>query len=451
MNIIILGAGEVGFYLAKNLSSEGHNIVIIDNDPEKIQKINESLDVMSIHGEGTGMQNLKRAGIDNADMLVAVTSTDESNLIACMIAKKFGVKTKIARVRSTDYSSPDFVLTPEEMGTDMMINPELEAANEITQLIRYPQAFDMLEFCGGRIILVGILIEEHSTVIGKTLSEIVPHFGELTFRAVAISRDGQTIIPQGNEKVKVGDRFYVVVKREMINEIFRLSAGEIKEIHNIMILGGGKIGRQVAENLSEVKHINVKLIETNKEKSRLIAEKLTNTLVVHGDGTDIDLLAQEGIVEMDAFIALTDDDENNIVSSLLARHLHVKRTITLVSRGDYMPIIKTIGLDVAVNMRLITSNSILRFIRSGSIVSLNTLKGIEAETIEFEISDNCKVANKRLRDIKFPSGVIVGALIHEGNEVSVPVGDSIIKPGDRAIVFTLPQSVRQVEKMFASN
>lgn len=447
MNIIILGAGEVGFFLAKNLSSEGHDIVIIDNDPAQIQRINESLDVMSIHGDGTGISNLKRAGLENADMLVAVTSTDEVNLIGCMIAKKFGVATKIARVRNTDYSSPDFVLSPEEMGVDMMINPELEVADEIVQLIRYPQAFDMLEFYEGKIVLLGIAIDDNSPVKGQTLSQIVPRYGELTFRAVAISRKGQTIVPHGREIVMSGDRFYVVVKREMLDEIFRLSSGELREIHHVMILGGGKIGRQVARKLSEFKHCDVKLIESNREKSRLIAEQLTDTLVVHGDGTDMDLLAQEGIIEMEAFIALTDDDENNIVSSLLARHLRVKRTITLVSRGDYMPIIKTIGLDVAVNKRLITSNKILKFIRRGSIISLNTLRGVDAETIEFKTPKNCRVANKKLRDIEFPQGVVVGALVHNG-EVSVPVGDSVIHPGDLAVIFTIPESVRQVEKMF---
>jgi trk system potassium uptake protein len=447
MDIVIVGAGEVGYHLARNLSSEGHDIVIIDNNPDKIQKINTSLDVMSILGEGTSLNILKRAGIENSGMLIAVTSTDEANLIACMIAKKYNVRTKIARVRNEDYSDADFVLTPEEMGVDMMINPELEAANEIVQLIHYPQAFDMIEVCEGRIVLLGILIDEDSPVIGKTLQEIVSSYEELTFRAVAISRQGLTIVPHGNEVVKPGDRFYVVVKKESIYEIFRLASQSQKEIRNIMLLGGGKIGRLAAEKLSENKQLNVKLIETNREKSRHIAEKLVNTLVVHGDGTDIDLLAQEGIIEMDAFVALTDDDESNIVSSLLARHLQVERTITLVSRGEYLPIIKTIGLDIAINKRILTSNRILRFIRRGSILSLNTLRGVDADTVEFQTPANCKVAFKMLRDVKFPKGVVVGAIVHDG-EAIVPVGDTTIHPDDRVVVFTLPDSLKQVEKMF---
>jgi len=447
MNIIIVGAGEVGFHLAKNLSAEGHDIVIIDNNQEKIQKINESLDVMSILGEGTSLSVLKRAGIENSDMLIAVTSADESNLITCMIANKYGVQTKIARVRNADYSDADFVMTPQELGADMMINPELEAADEIVQLIHYPQAFDLIEFCEGKIVLMGLIINDDSPVIGKTLEEIVSDYGELTFRAVAISRQGQTIVPHGKEIVKAGDKFYVVVKKESIYEIFRLASQSPKEIRNIMLLGGGKIGRLVADKLSENKQYNVKLIETNRDKSRLIAEQLENTLVVHGDGTDIDLLAQEGIIEMDVFIALTDDDESNIVSSLLARHLQVGRTITLVSRSEYLPIIKTIGLDIAINKRLLTSNRILRFIRRGSILSLNTLRGVDAETVEFQTPPDCKVAFKMLRDIKFPRGVIVGAIVHD-KEAIVPVGDTTIHPDDRVVVFTLPDSLRQVEKMF---
>ncbi len=447
MKIIILGAGEVGYHLAKNLSSDGHDIVIIDNDPAKVAKINETLDVMSLHGEATGLGNLRKAGLESADMLVAVTSTDEVNIVACMIARKLGVETKIARVRKADYSSQDFIISPGELGIDMMIHPELVAAEEILKMIEYPRAFDLLEFSGGRIMLAGIVIEEDSPILGQTLSQIVPRFEELRFRAVAVFRKGKTIIPSGDEKVMPGDRFYVAVKRESLEEVFGFSSAEPAPFHNIMILGGGKIGRLVARRLSAEKGYSVKLLEVDREKSRLIAEQLSNTLVVQGDGTDIDLLAQEGISEMDAFVALTDDDENNIVSSLLARHLRVKRTITLVSRGDYLPIIKTIGLDVAVNMRIITSNAILRFIRKGFVISVNTLRGIDAEIIEFVIPDHCRLVGKMLRDIDFPEGVIVGSVAHEG-EVVVPVGDTALHPGDRAVVFTIPQSSKKVEKMF---
>lgn len=449
MHIIILGAGGVGFHLAKNLSQEGHDIVIIEINTEKIAKINESLDALAIQGEGTGITNLKQAGVENADMLLAVTSTDEVNLLSCMIAKKFGVQTKIARVRNSEYYHDNFVLTAEEMGVDMMINPELEAAREIVHIIKHPHAFDMVEFEDGRIILLGIVIGEDSPARGLTLSSIVPRFNELTFRAVAISRNGETIIPGGNDIVQVGDKFYVVVKRENLDEVLHLAASHIQETTNIMILGGGKVGRLAAEMLAENKHVDVKLIESNREKSRKIAEDLTNAMIVHGDGTDLDLLAQEGISEMDMFIALTNDDETNIVSSLLARHLRVPRTMTLVSRQEYMPIVKAIGLDVAVNTRIITSNTILKFIRRGAILSLKTLRGIEADTIEFEVPGKCQLIGRRLKDIKFPPGVIIGALVHQ-NEVSVPIGDSIINETDRVIVFSVPQSVKKVEKMFCS-
>ena len=447
MHIIILGAGGVGFHLAKSLSQEGHDIVIIDTDPEMIARAGDSLDVMAITGGGTGMSYLKQAGIENADMMLAVTSTDEVNLLACMIAQRFGVKTKIARVRNPEYYQDNFVMAPEEMGVDLMINPEHEAAREMVHIIKYPHVFDIVEFEDGRILLVGILMEDDSPVIGQTLSSIVPQYKELTFRVVAISRDGKTIIPTGDDVINKGDRLYIVVKKEMMNEVIGLASTVVHETNNIMILGGGKIGRITAQMLAEIKHFNVKLIESDREKSRQIAEKLSATMIVHGDGTDLDLLAQEGIHEMDMFIALTEDDETNIVSSLLARHLRVRRTMTLISRADYMPIVKTIGLDVAVNTRFITSNAILKFIRRGVILSLNTLRGIDAETIEFEVSEDCKLSGKRLRDIKFPSGVIVGAMVQK-EEVLVPVGNTIVNGGDRVIVFSLPESVKKVEKMF---
>jgi len=447
MRIIILGAGGVGFHLAKTLTQENHDIIIIDKDAQQIAKVTEQLDVMGIQGLGTGISILKEAGIENADMLLAVTSIDEVNLLACMIAQKFGVATRIARVRNDEYYGEQAVLSGAEMGVDLMINPEWEAAREIVHIVRYPNVFDMVEFENGRIVLLGVLIDGDSPVVGQTLANLVPHHQDLTFRAVAISRQGKTIIPSGKEVVMEGDKFYLAVKQELVEEVIHLAVKRTQQNLNVMILGGGKIGRLTAAMLVEQKHISVKIIESNPDKSRRIAEENSNVMVVCGDGTDLDLLAQEGISEMDMFLALTDDDENNIVSSLLARHLKVGRTMTLISRTDYMPIVKTIGLDVAVNPRFITSAAILKFIRRGTILSLNTLRGIDAETIEFAVTSRCELAGRKLKDIEFPPGVIVGAIIHN-DEVIVPIGDSAIADGDRVIVFSVPESVKKVEKMF---
>jgi len=449
MRIIILGAGGVGFHLAKTLSQENHDIIIIDSDARQIAKVTEQLDVMAVQGQGTGVSVLKQAGIENTDMLLAVTSTDEVNLLACMIAQKFGVATRIARVRNEEYYGDIAVLSPDEMGVDLMINPELEAAREIVHIIRYPNVFDMVEFENGRIVLLGVQIDSESPAVGQALSSFVPRYQDLTFRAVAISRQGKTIIPSGREVVMESDKYYLAVKQEMVEEVIHLASSRPQQIQNVMILGGGKISRLTAAMLTEHKHINVKIIESNAEKSRRIAEELPNTMVVCGDGTDLDLLAQEGIGEMDMYLALTDDDENNIVSSLLARHLKVSRTMTLISRTDYMPIIKTIGLDVAVNPRFITSAAILKFIRRGAILSLNTLRGIDAETIEFAVTSRCELAGKKLKEINFPDGVIVGAIVHN-DEVIVPIGESKINAEDRVIIFSLPEAVKKVEKMFTS-
>ncbi|MBL7191651.1 Trk system potassium transporter TrkA [bacterium] len=448
MRIIILGAGEVGFHLAKNLTQAEHDIVVVDNDPKKIAKVNDTLDVLSIPGDATSPIVLEQAGIRSADILIAVTSIDEVNLMACLMARKYGVKTNIARLRRSEYSSPDFILSPQEMGVDLIIHPELQAAEEIVDMIRYPQAFDMHRFEDGKILLVGLYIGDESPVIGKKLSEIVPAIGRLSFRAVAIYRQGRTIIPSGKDLVMKGDKMYVAALEEHLDEVFMFAGGGRKEVRNVMILGGGKIGRLVAAKLEMMKNFNIKLIESNKEKSQIIAEQLKGTMVVQGDGTDLDLLAQEGIIDMDAFVAVTDDDENNIVSSLVVRHMKVPRTITLVRKSEYMPIVKTIGLDVAVNKRLITSNAILKFLKRGPILSFATLRGIDADTIEFEIPHRCKWADMQLRDIKFPQGCLVGAVSHNGN-VSVPVGDTILFEGDHVVIFVVPEAVKELEKMFS--
>jgi trk system potassium uptake protein TrkA len=313
--------------------------------------------------------------------------------------------------------------------------------------VEYPYTFDVVEFENGRVLLIGIQIDENSPVLGKNLAEIADKFDEFTFRIVAINRAGSTIIPRGSESIKENDRLYVIAKGDKKDEVFKLAVEEVYANRNIMILGGGKIGQMVAERLDDIKHISVKMIESNEEKSEMLAGKLQNTLVVVGDGTDIDLLAQEGIQEHDMFIALTSNDETNIVSSLVAKHLRVKRTVTLIGREDYLPLTKTIGLDLAINARLIASNAILRFVRRGSVKTMCSLKGIEAEAFEFEISEKCKACDKTLKELSLPEGIIIGTILRK-NEVIIPVGGTAIRPGDRVIVFCLPQLVGQVEKLF---
>ncbi len=448
MNILIIGAGEVGSHLANLLSRENHNITIVDNDPEKVARISETLDVLAIEGLGTSPSTLKEAGIEHSDMVIAVTTVDEVNVLACMVAKHFGVKTKIARVRNREFTRHSGFLDPAELGIDLVIHPELEATREIVRLVRFPNAIEMITFCEGKIAVVGTKVQENAPAAGKQLHELGGGDGDrLLFRVIAISRDGATLIPRGQDRIESGDELYVTCHTEDLKQVFALAGHEQRETHYVMLYGATAIGRMVAEELEQDRDLHIKLIEGDPERGKEVAEDLDNVQVVLGDASDIDLITREGIIDQDVFAALSNDDENNIVTSLLARHLRVPKTITLIGKSDYAPIVKTIGLDVAINPRLLTSNAILKYIRHGEIVSLRHMAGVNAETYEFQVSATSKVVGKKIRDISFPKDSIVVAVAHrDGPEI--PVGDTKIYVGDKVVIFCLPDAVGPILKLF---
>lgn len=446
MRIIIVGAGEVGFHLAKILSQERHDIVVIDKTPENVARVNESLDVMVIEGSGTDIRTLKQAEAAEADMLIAVTTVDEVNFTACLLAGKLGVKKKIIRVNDPHFLSEPGGPSPEDFGIDLMIYPEGLAAQEIVRLIRRSAATEVLEFAEGEIQLIGIRLDQESPLLNKKLKELVATFSNLPFRAVAIFRGIRTIIPSGEEVFKKGDQVFVISKTEMVPEMLRLAGKETQRLEKIMILGGSGIGRRVAEQLES--EISIKLIESGKAASTELADVLTKTMVIQGEGKDLDLLATEGIIDMDAYIAVTRDEEDNIISCLMAKHLGVTKTIAHVEKLDYLPLANTIGIDALVNKKLSAANAILKFIRKGEIVSVATLHGVDAEVIELIAQKGSAVTKKPLRSVDFPEGAIIGCLIR-GGSVEIPVGTTQIKPQDRVVVFTLPKSIRDVEKFFS--
>ena len=447
MRIIIIGGGEVGFYLANIFSKENHDVVMIESDKDKISRAEESLDILTIRGSGSSVETLAKAGIKDADLMVAVSATDEVNIIACMLADKLGVRRKIARVRNQEYTNPNAILKPSQLGIDMIINPELETANEIVWLLKRAAATDLIEFADGRIQLVGLRLDSKARIVSKRLREVSSSIPNLTFRTVAIFRKNRTIIPTGEDYFLNGDQIFVVSKTESVPEVLEMCGKSDEKIEKIMILGGGKVGRMVAKELESDKKLDVRLVESSKRKSEFVADQLRRTLVIQGDGTDVDLLASEGILDMDAFVAVTDDEESNIITSLLAKHLGVRRTITMVSQATYVPLMTSIGLDAAVDKRIVTANVIARFIHRAEVVAVATLKGIDAEAIELIAQNGSQIIKKRLQDFKFPNGAIIGAVERDG-EVFVPVGDSLIKPGDKVVVFALPKAVQSVEKMF---
>jgi trk system potassium uptake protein TrkA len=445
LKIVIVGAGEVGFHLAKILSQEHHDIVVIDNDEERVERVNENLDVMAVEGSGVSPKLLFDAGAENADLLVAVSPSDEVNILACQIANKLGTKRTIARVSSPEFNSKDAIIKPDQLGINLMIYPEGVTADEIFRLVKRSTATDVLEFGEGRIQIIGLRLDANSPIINKKMKEVGLELNELVFRVVAISRGQRTIIPTGDDVFKKNDQVFVVCKTEYVQDMLRYAGQEEEAVKNIMILGGGRIGTQVAEMLED--EVNVKIVESNEERATELAERLKRSLVIHGEGSDIDLLAKEGIMDMDIFIAVSDDEEENIITCLMAKHLQVPKTIALVDNTDYVTLAGTIGLDVAVNKKLSAAQIILKFIRQGDILSIATLHGVDAEVIEFIAKKNSDITKKTLKDVNFPAGAIVGCVIR-GDSVFIPVGSSKINPNDRVVVFTLPKSIPEVEKIF---
>jgi trk system potassium uptake protein TrkA len=445
MNILIIGAGEVGLQLTKRLAAEKNNITILEKDPEKAHRAEELLDALVVTGSGSSFADLKKANIEQAEVVAALSNVDEVNLLACRFAQKLNIPRKIARVRNPEYVESDFLLSRQELGVDLMIHPEKETADAIIRLIKQSSATDIVEFAGGNIQLMGIRLEVNSPIVQKSLQDIWKEYGNLEARIVAINRKERTIIPRGDDLLQTGDQIFIVCEKKLIPEIAKITGKENVNIQNIMILGGGLIGKYVAQELED--QIAIKIIESQIEKSEEISLNLRKSLVIHGDGTDMDLLALEGIIDMDSFIAVTGDDETNIISTLMARHLRVPRTIALINKTEYLPITPTIGMDAVVSKKLITVNTILRFIQKSTVESMASIPGVNAEIIEIIPKVGSKITKKSLKNIQFPRAAIVGA-VQRGDKIMIPAGDTQIKAKDRVVVFSLPSVLAEVEKLF---
>jgi trk system potassium uptake protein TrkA len=445
MKIVIIGAGEVGFYLAKRLSQEKHDLVIIDEDPGKCTNAQEALDISVVQGSASSQSVLREARLESADMLIAASGIDEINILACMVASKMGVKRKIARVRNPDYYGGSSVLKAGDLGVDLFIHPEEEVIQEITRLLMRASASEVIEFENGKILMVGLKLDASCPNLDRPLKEIGSQEQRKNFRIVAVLKGERTIIPTGNDSFSKNDQIFVVTRRESLPEVLALTGKIDQKLEKIMILGGGKIGRGLAKKLEGM--IEVTLIESDREKSVKIASQLKRAAVFQADGTEIDALAREGLLHMDAFVAVTSDDETNIISCLLAKHLRIQKTIALVNKPTYLPLMPVIGIDSTVNTRISTASAILRFVRRGAILSVATFHGIDGEVIEFETKETNKNTGKPLMQLGFPEGALIAAIVR-GEEVFVPYGNSRIEYGDKVIVFALPKAIPAVEKRF---
>lgn len=444
MKIIIIGGGKVGRQITKTLSSENHDVVLIDKNETKRQVAQEDLDVLTILGNGANVRTLEKAGIKEADMLIAVANSDEVNMLACMTAKQFNVPIKIARIRNSEYLYAN-VLSREKLGIDFIINPEKVTAKEIVKLLKSPKNVAQIQsFGGGKVLLIELKIEENNfAFIDQKLKNINFKYPILV---AAIYRDDKIIIPNGEEKIFAKDNLYIMIRKENLLNLDAIISKKPLIMKNVIILGGSKIGIQTALILSKL-GIKVKLIEMDRERCEEIAEKIPRGLVINGDGTDIELLKSEGIETTDGFVAVTGYDEDNLLVALLAKHLGTKKVIAKVDRPNYIPILEKIGVDAVVNPRMTTASAILRFIRKGKIISLTLLKEGKAEVIELIVNSSSKVINTPLKNTKLPKNSIIGAIVRE-NKVIIPHGDDIIQADDKIIIFTLSSEIKKIEKIF---
>tara|TARA_R110001632_G_scaffold226124_6_gene359598 strand:- start:1530 stop:2876 length:1347 start_codon:yes stop_codon:yes gene_type:complete len=447
MKIIIAGAGDVGFHLAKLLSYESQDTYVIDTDGEKLNYINNHLDVITKKGDATSIKLLKEIGIDSADLLLAVTESQNTNFTISVIGKSLGVKKTIARI-----DNPEFLESTEvdfkKFGVDFMISPEELAADEIQMLLNQSSFNDTVTFENGLFNVMGTTLDYKSPLLDKTVKEARETFSNVDFITIAIKREGisQTIIPRGDSEYKLGDQVYFSVPHYSLSSLYPIVGKEQLNIKNVMILGGSSIGSKTARNLCKG-NFKVTLIEKEREKSLVLAEELNNTLVINGDGRDIELLEEENIRNMDAFVAVTGDSETNIMTCLVAKSKGVKKTIALVENMDYINISQTIGINTLINKKLIAASSIFRHIRKGEILALANLHNIDAEVFEFEVLPEAKVTKKPIRELKFPRDAVFGGIIRDGNAL-MSNGDFQIKNGDKAIVFCLPESISIVEDLF---
>ena len=448
MKIIIIGAGEVGYNLAGKLSKEGHDVVVVDHDPEKIRHVDETLDVKALLGKGSSPGILKEAGMEEAELVIAVTDSDEINMVACLIAgTQSKIPKRIARIRNLEYTHESRIFDEQHLDIDLCINPEMETAKTIVRLIENPGSADFAEFAEGRVELIGVKIEEDSYVTGKKLrelQEVRSLFPDLKVLIVAISREEQIIIPHGDETIFAGDILYAVVDRHSVTNVLAYLRKKEEPVRRVFIAGGTPIGFEVARQLQEGE-VTVRLVEPDATRCQGMAETLEKVLILHGEMTDQSLLREEHIEDADFFISTSNDEDANILASLLAKRLGAKKTITLVRHLHYLSVLPAIGIDAVVSPRLSAIGRIMHYIRKGKILSVATLKEEAAEVIETVALETSDIVNRPIRELKFPKGAIIGAVVR-GEEVIIPGGDDVILPDDRVVIFALQSAIPKVEK-----
>ena len=452
MKVVICGAGQVGTSIARHLAGENNDVTVIDHDPALVRKTAETLDVRGIEGWASHPRVLEQGGVADADMLIAVTHSDEVNMVACQVSHSlFDVPTKIARIRQQEYLQPIWgdLFSRDHIPIDVIISPEYEVARAIGRRLQMPGAIDVVPMGDGRVSVVGVRCEEECPIVGRPMRQLTQLFPDLNLRVVGIVRDERGIVPRSNAVMMPGDDVYFICDAAHLTRAMAAFGHEETEGRTVVIAGGGNIGLRLAQEIeSEHEGVRAKVIERDRGRARVVARSLDSTVVFHGDTLDPEILEEANIANTETFVAVSNDDEVNIIGSLLARRSGVARTVALIGNSTYTPLITSLGIDVVVNPRAITVSTILQHVRRGRIRNIYTVREGFGEVIEAEALETSSLVGRSLRDARLPDGVIVGVILRDG-EVLVPRGDTEIQVRDRVILFAATEAIRQVEKLFA--
>ena len=452
MKVIICGAGQVGFNIARYLASEDNDVTVIDISRELIEKLSDTLDVQGLVGYASHPDVLERAGAGDADMLIAVTHNDEVNMVACHVAHSiFEVPTKIARVRYQGYQRPEWsrLFERTHLPIDVIISPEIEVARAIGRRLEIPGAFDAIPLAEGRVSLIGVRCTSECPIVNTPLRQLTQLFPDLNIVVVGILRNDRRIVPEPDDVMLPGDDVYFVADSRHLARAMAVFGHEEPEARRIIIVGGGNIGQNLASNVErEHPGVSIKLIEIDKRRAEAVAQVLPRAVVIHGDALDSEILEEANVKETETIVAVSNDDEVNILASLLAKRFGCQRSITLINKPTYTPLMGNLGIDAVVSPRAITVSTILQHVRRGRVRSVHTLSDGFGEIIEVEALETSGLVGPPLREAKLPEGVIVGAIVRD-NEIVIPRGDTVVRTGDRVVLFAAAGAVKKVEKMFA--
>ena len=445
MKIIIAGAGDVGCHLARMLSGDNHEITVIESDRKLLGDVAAVADLLTVEGDCTSFATLRKAIVRKADLFIAVNHEEERNIISAILAKQMGAKKSIARIDHNEYLEPNNKEVFINLGIDYLFYPEKIAARQVIKLLGHTATTEYVDFSNGKLSLVVFRLDPSSELVGHTLLSFTEKQQPLSYRTVAITRDGRTIIPHGNDTYMEGDMVYIITKEDSVKEVMAFSGQSNIDINNLMILGGSQIGQRIALELQD--KVNIKLVEYIADKAYKLAETLDSTLIINEDGRNIEAMMEEGLSNMDAFVAVTGRSETNILAAMLAKRMGVKKVIAEVENLNYIKLAESIGIDTIINKKLITASNIFRFTLSSDVQAIKCLTGSEAEVLEFIVKPNSPATKAKVKDLDFPSEAIIGGIVR-GDKVFIAMGNTEISAYDRVVVFAMPNTIAKIGKYF---